>query len=63
MQQRGHLTEQEAESWLEEDSGLFSIPVETQRREGRRWVKWVALSAGVAAVAYYTYLYPAWIWP
>ena len=62
MQERGHLTAQEAEAWLEE-SERFSIPVDVvppRKLRWRRWKLWAAVAGILSAAALYGYVYAAW---
>ena len=61
MQERGHLTAQEAEAWLEEKDDKFSIPVNAHRPRPRmgRW-RWGA--AAVLAAVMVGMLTYAWAW-
>ena len=56
MRERGHLTAQEAEAWLDEDSDLFSIPADVQPASRTRRVVFgtaAVLIALIGAVAGY----------
>ena len=48
MRERGLLTQQEAEAWLDEGSAQFSIPIEVQPpARTRRWRRWLIVPAAI----------------
>ena len=55
MRERGHLTAQEAEEWLDDKSEMFSIPIEVDRPRTRRPVLWAAVAVVVIASAAYLF--------
>ncbi len=64
MRERGHLTAQEAEAWLEEKSDKFSIPMDappTRARWRWRWRLVGALVLAMTLTGVVSYFYTGWL--